>query len=162
VFWHLERYASLAAAEHAKTQHGVVIESLGKIWLATIERQTWHPSEPGKHIARIGPIPIEHGRDYSAMFMEAVMTPGMKSAVHTHSGPEAWYTEAGRTCLETPQGKIVGTRGSTHTVVPAGPAMQLTATGKEERRGITLILHDSSQPPTAMEHNWKPKGLCGQ
>src|SRR5712664_687350 len=32
--------------------------------------------------------------------MEAVLRPGMKSLVHRHSGPEAWYTLAGETCLE--------------------------------------------------------------
>ena len=32
----------------------------------------------------------------------------MKSAVHRHSGPEAWYTVSGETCLETPDGTQVG------------------------------------------------------
>ena len=38
--------------------------------------------------------------------------------------------------------------------------MLLTATGTEKRRGLALILHDSSRPATTMEHDWKPKGLC--
>ena len=33
----------------------------------------------------------EPASDYSAQFMEAVFTPGMASAAHVHSGPEAFY-----------------------------------------------------------------------
>jgi hypothetical protein len=38
--------------------------------------------------------------------------------------------------------------------------MLLMATGSEMRRGFALILHDGSQPPTTMIHDWTPKGLC--
>jgi len=41
-----------------------------------------------------------------------------------------------------------------------GLSMYLTATGTEVRRSIVLILHQSSQPPTTMIHDWTPKGLC--
>ena len=36
------------------------------------------------------------------------------------------------------------------------------AIGTTERRGLTLILHDSSEPPTTMVHDaeWVPRGLC--
>lgn len=162
VFWHLDAYPTRATAEQANTSRGVVLESLGKIWVATIEKKDWRSPGGGRRVADIGPIPVQPGTRYSAVFMEAIMNPGMKSAIHTHSGPEAWYTESGAACLETSQGKVVGRPGSTDTIVPQGPAMELTAVGKEERRGITLILHDASKPPTAMEHTWKPKGLCQQ
>ena len=45
-------------------------------------------------------------------------------------------------------------------IVPMGLSMHLTAIGTEERRSIVLILHQSSQPPTTMVHDWMPKGLC--
>jgi len=38
--------------------------------------------------------------------------------------------------------------------------MLLTATGTERRRALTLILHESSKPPTTVKHDWTPKGLC--
>lgn len=38
--------------------------------------------------------------------------------------------------------------------------MLLMALGHELRKGFALILHDSSQPPTTLVHNWTPKGLC--
>lgn len=52
-------------------------------------------------------------------------------------------------------------RGDGHSIiVPGGPPMLLTATGDARRRGVVLILHDSSQPATTMGSDWTPKGLC--
>jgi len=160
VFWELDAYPTRAAADKAKGPGGTVLESLGKTWLLTVEARKQAPGPGGKRVAEIGPIDIKPGLDYSALYMEAIMTPGMTSTVHRHSGPEAWYTMSGETCLETPQGKFVGSPGANSVIVPAGPPMLLTATGKKERRAIVLILHDASQAPTFMEHEWKPKGLC--
>jgi hypothetical protein len=36
----------------------------------------------------------------------------------------------------------------------------LMATGTARRRGVVLILHDSSQPATTMGSDGTPKGLC--
>jgi quercetin dioxygenase-like cupin family protein len=97
---------------------------------------------------------------YSAQYMEAVFTPGMTAPTHRHSGPEAWYTLTGETCLETPEGVMVGRAGGSHVIVPGGPPMHLTATGTETRRAVVLILHDSAQPATTPAQDWTPKGLC--
>jgi len=160
VFWHLDVYPTRSKAEKAKGQRGTVLESLGKVWLLTIEQAEWRPTLKGERIAEIGPLPVSAGEQYSALFMEAILTPGMTSAIHTHSGPEAWYTLAGETCLETPNGKLVGRAGGPPVIVPGGPPMLLTATGTAQRRALTLILHESSKPPTTMVRDWTPKGLC--
>jgi quercetin dioxygenase-like cupin family protein len=97
---------------------------------------------------------------YAAQYLEAIFQPGMKSIVHRHGGPEVWYTATGETCLETPQGKLVGRPGQ-HVIVPGGPRMELTATGTELRRAVVLILYDVTQPASTLVHDWKPKGLCG-
>jgi quercetin dioxygenase-like cupin family protein len=158
-FWHLDVYPTRAAAETAKGSRGTVVESLGKIWLLTIEKAGWRPAR-GEHVAEIGPRPIVLGEQYTAQYMEAIFNPGMTSSIHTHAGPEAWYTVAGETCLETPEGKLVGRAGGEAVIVPGGPPMFLTATGAEQRRALVLILHQSSKPPTTVVHNWTPKGLC--
>src|SRR5262245_1950390 len=159
VFWHLDTYPSRAAAEAAKGPRGTVVESLGKVWLLSIEQASWRVAT-GERVAEIGPLPVTAGTNYSVRYMEAIFTPGMIAPAHTHSGPEAWYTMAGETCLETPLGAQVGRAGGQLVIVPAGQPMHLTATGKEQRRSLVLILHDSSQPPTTMTHAWAPKGLC--
>lgn len=159
-WWQLDVYPTRQAAEAAKGPHSAVFESMGKVWLLTIEHKGWHPAHTGQRVAEIGPLPVSAGKEYSALFMEGIFKPGMTSAIHRHSGPEAWYVIAGEQCLETPQGKMVGRPGAKPVIVPAGPPMLLTGTGTTERRALTLILHDASQPPTTMEHEWKPKGLC--
>ena len=159
VFWHLTTFPSRAAAEAAKGPQGTVVESFGKVWLLAIGQSGWRASG-GSHVAKIGPLPMATGPSYTAQYMEAVFRPGMKTRVHSHSGPEAWYTLAGETCLETPSGRMVGRAGGRYVIVPGGPPMELTATGTETRRALVLILHDSAQPATTLTSDWMPKGLC--
>lgn len=159
IFWHLDTYETRAEADAAKGPRGTVVESLGKVWLLTIDVAGWRASG-GARVAEIGPLPVNAEVKYSAQYMEAIFAPGMTAPAHTHSGPEAWYTLTGETCLETPTTKMIGRAGGSHVIVPGGPPMHLTATGTETRRALVLILHDSSQPATTPEHEWKPKGLC--
>jgi hypothetical protein len=88
VFWHLDSYPSLTAANAAKGRGGTVVESPGRFWLFTIAERGWRSSS-GEHVADVGPLPVRHGVSYSATYMEAIFTPGMTSSTHTHSGPEA-------------------------------------------------------------------------
>ena len=81
VFWYLDGYSTRAAAQMDKGPHGIVIESLGKIWLMTIEGDSWRPPR-GNRIARIGPLTITENEKYSAQYMEAVFTRGMTAPEH--------------------------------------------------------------------------------
>lgn len=159
IYWHLDTYQTRAEADAAKGPRGTVVESLGRIWLVTIDVAGWRPSG-GERVSEIGPLPVSAEAKYSAQYMEAIFTPGMTAPTHRPPGPEAWYTLAGETCLETPEGKMVGRAGGPPVIVPGGPPMHLTATGSETRRALVLILHDSTQPPTTPAHDWTPKGLC--
>ena len=158
-YWHLDVYSSEIEAESARVTGSAVVKSLGKTWLLTIADSEWRAAG-GEHIAKIGPLPISAGQIHSAQYMEAIFTPGMEAPAHTHAGPEAWYTLAGETCLETPSGKQIGRAGGPPVIVPGGPPMHLTATGTEVRRALVLILHDANNAPTTPHHEWTPKGLC--
>jgi quercetin dioxygenase-like cupin family protein len=159
VFWHISRFPSREAAMKARPPHGTVIDAFDSVWLMNVAGRRWRASG-GKDVATIGPLPIKAGTAYSALYMEATMRPGMKSAIHRHSGPEAWYTLSGQTCLETPNGTSTGGAGGPPVIIPGNLPMELTATGKELRRSLVLILHDSRKPPTTMEHQWAPRGEC--
>jgi len=159
IFWHLDTFPTRADAEAARGSRGTVLESLGKIWLLTIDAAGWHPST-GTRVAEIGPLPVTANVTYSAQYMEAIFTPGMTAPAHRHAGPEAWYTLTGETCLETPDGKMIGRAGGSFVIVPGGPPMHLTATGTVVRRALVLVLHDSTQPATTPAPDWTPKGLC--
>ena len=162
VFWHLDTYSTRDAAEADKGKRGVVFESLDRVWLMTIEDEHWH-SAHGTRIAEIGPLAIIGGVEYSAQYMEAVFTPGMTAPAHLHSGPEAWYTLAGETCLETSDGLVhIGRAGGPAVIVASGLSMHLTATGTEQRQALVLILHETSKAATSSVHDWVPKGLCKQ
>jgi quercetin dioxygenase-like cupin family protein len=160
MFWHLDEYATRAAADADKGPRSTVVEALGKVWLMTIEDEEWRPVH-GTHVSEVGPLTIVAGEEYSTQYMEAIFTPGMTAPAHIHSGPEAWYTLAGETCVETSDGGTqTGRAGRPPVIVPMGLSMHLTATGTEQRRSLVLILHKSSEPVTTMVHDWTPKGLC--
>jgi quercetin dioxygenase-like cupin family protein len=162
VFWHLDAYPARPAAEADKGPRGSVIDALGRVWLMTIDEEKWR-SPHGTRIAEIGPLVISEKRQYSAQYMEAIFTPGMTAPAHVHSGPEAWHTMAGETCLETSDGRVqIGRPGGPAVIVPMGLSMHLTATGKEQRRALVLILHESDKAATTQIANWTPKGLCNQ
>lgn len=158
VFWHLDAYPTRTAAETDKGARATIVESLGKMWLMTIEDEKWR-SLHGNRIAEIGPLAVLSGEKYSAQYMEAIFTPGMTAPAHVHSGPEAWYTLRGN--LSGDIGWAGPNRpGGPPVIVPMGLSMHLTATGTQQRRALVLILHQSSMPPTTPVHDWTPKGLC--
>jgi quercetin dioxygenase-like cupin family protein len=159
-YWHIDTYPSEVAAMSAKGPRGSVLQAFGKVWLLTIDDAPKWSARGGEHVADIGPLPIRAGGEYAAQYMQAIFEPGMTAPSHHHSGPEAWYTIAGETCLETPDGKMIGKAGGPPVIVQGGPPMHLTATGTEQRRAMVLILHDASQPATSPAHDWSPKGLC--
>ena len=160
VFWHLDKFSTLAFAEKLKELGETVVQALGKVWLLTIAKAGWRP-KGGERVAEIGPLPVDAGTKYVAQYMEAIMNPGMETRLHRHPGPEAWYTEGGETCLETPEGKQVGKKGVS-VIVPGDQPMRLSVTGTEQRRSLVLVLHDASQPWMTMASDWTAKGLCGK
>ena len=158
VYWTIDAYPSRISAEQGKTGNGTIVDALGKSWLLSVGPRLDAPLR-GSRITQIGPLPIQPGEAYTAQYMEAVLPPGAVSRTHLHSGPEAFYTETGESCLETPSGKQVGSKGK-DIIIPEGTPMELVSTGKDMRRGLVLVLHASSQPATTVVQNWKSKGLC--
>lgn len=158
VFWTIDVFPTRELAEHAKGSDGTVVASLGKVWLLTVGNKP-ELNSSARRVTQIGPLVLEAGRSYSAQFMEATLQPGMVSKTHLHSGIEAFYTDSGETCLETPDGMQIGKSG-VDIVVPEGVPMELTAIGTEARRGLILVLHDASKPPTTLVDSWKSKKLC--
>ena len=158
VFWTLDTYPTQESAEQAGTANSAVVQALNKFWLFTIGEKPAPPTK-GIRITQIGPLPVKPEEAYSAQLMEGILSPGAVSRTHIHSGPEAFYTEAGESCLETPQGKQIG-RPGTSIIVPEGLPMELVASGVEARRGIVLVLHSSARPATTMVMDWKSKNLC--
>jgi quercetin dioxygenase-like cupin family protein len=161
LFWHLSTYPSRTAAEAEKVPGATVVEALDKVWVFTIA-PAGARTPAGTRVAEIGPLAVKAGTSYTAQYMEAIFPPGAQTRPHTHPGPEAWYHEAGGVCLETPEGRAFGRAGDNGFIVPADLPMQLTVGGKEQRRSLVLILHESGKPPSGFNTNWMPKGLCNE
>lgn len=161
LFWHLSTYPNRAAAEADKVPGATVMEALDKTWLFTIA-SAGARRPGGTRVADIGPLVVKSGTKYTAQYMEAIFPPGARTRPHTHPGPEAWYHEAGGVCLETPEGRAFGRAGDNGFVVPADVPMELTVVGKEQRRSLVLILHETGKPASGFDHNWVAKGLCNE
>lgn len=159
LYWHIDSFPTLAAAEAARSGRATAVSSLGTAWLFTLADSAWH-STAGHHVAVIGPVPVVAADSLAAVYMEGVFEPGMKSVVHRHAGAEAWYTLEGAQCLETPQGKLEQRAGEPGMMVPAGVPMMLVGTGTTVRRSLVLILQDASQPRSTPAMDWAPAGLC--
>jgi quercetin dioxygenase-like cupin family protein len=158
VYWTLDVYPSKEGAMKANLNNGVVVQALDKIWLLSVGQPPALASD-GKRIRQIGPLPVKVDENYTAQFMEGILEPGTVSRTHVHAGPEAFYTEAGETCLETPAGRQIGRNGA-DIVIAEGTPMELVVSGTQTRRGIVMVLHSSDKPPTTVIADWKSKGLC--
>ena len=159
LYWHIDSFPTLAAAEAARSGRATAVSSLGTAWLFTLADSAWHTTA-GHHVAIIGPVPVIAADSLAAVYMEGVFEPGMKTVVHRHAGAEAWYTLSGAQCLETPHGKLVQRAGEPGMIVPAGVPMMLVGTGSTVRRSLVLILQDASQPRSTPAMDWVPAGLC--
>ena len=170
LYWHIYSYPTPTAANAARVQRGTVAEAFGKHWLYTIAEEQWHPTA-GEKVAVIGPLDVVTDKPYTARYMEAVFPPDFETGLvgHRHPGPEAWYVLTGSQCLETPNGLIMASAGSS-AMVPEGWPMRISAVGAETRRALVLILHRSGEPvsmnvddprsPGAPHSHWIPQGLC--
>lgn len=158
MFWTLDVCPDRESAQAASGPRSTVLTALDRVWLFSVGDRPPLPSK-GKRITQIGPLPIKANEEYTAQYRESIMKPGAVSRTHVHSGPEAFYTEAGETCLETPSGKQVS-KPHHDVIVPEGEPMELVATGVEDRRGLVLVLHSSSKPHTTVVTDWHSTGQC--
>ena len=146
LFWHIDKFDSLAAARAAVGPASVAFETAGASWLMTIESKT-SDHHGGHHVTEVGPLPLPPASKYSLQVLSAVFSPGMYSLVHHHSGVEAVYVLEGEACYETPTRAAKLHKGET-LAMPAGTPMRAVVTGSTLRHVLTVIVHDASQPPT--------------
>src|SRR4051794_33940548 len=64
LFWHIDEFPTRSAAEAARQARGTVGEAHGRAWLLTVAGADWKPAS-GKRVARVGPLPVTAGREYT-------------------------------------------------------------------------------------------------
>jgi quercetin dioxygenase-like cupin family protein len=159
VYWHVYEFSSQADAERARDSQSAIVPAYGRTWLmAVTTAQNWSPSG-GRRVAIVGPLQPLSSAPHSASYMEATFTPGMRSRIHTHPGPEAWIVLEGEQCLETPEGNIRVKAGES-MMVRGGIPMALFGTGQGVRRALVVIVHPTGERLGKTHSGWQPTGSC--
>ena len=157
LYWHVREYPTLAAAstEAAKHRWAAVATAHSRYWLYLLGAAAV-PATGGVERAVIGPLTVP-ASPAVAHFSEAIFPPGMRTRVHSHPGPEAFYVVEGEQCMETPFDKRKIEAGGTY-VVPSGIHLRAAPKG---RRNLVLIIAPKGVPfvvPGA--GGWTPTDFC--
>jgi quercetin dioxygenase-like cupin family protein len=158
-WWHIDEFPNIEPAKKAATAQGYARVIFGRALVQTVNDKADWAAPGGRHLATVGPLPMEGRVTRAARFMEATFTEGMTAIAHRHSGPEAWYVFEGAQCLESPKGATV-VRAGESTWIEEGPSMHLSHFGEGVRKSLVLIVHRSELSSQTVTPEWKPKGLC--
>jgi len=158
LYWHVYEFQSVETAQRAGDEHSRIIEAYGRVWLEAVADNQWR-APGGRHVATVGPMQPLSSLPQTASFMEATFTPGMRSRIHTHPGPEAWVVLEGEQCLETPEGRIRVGAGES-MMVRGGVPMALYGTGNGIRRALVLIIHPTGAALGTTYDGWQPTEAC--
>lgn len=144
LYWHVENFGSLDAAQAAAGDHSLAAEFDGKAWLFTLADRN-STGMGGTPVASIGPVPRIDSDGFLLRINNAVAPVGAVTTVHTHPGPEAFLILSGQLTQYTPYGKHVLNAGATMPGVP-DQAMEIHSTGDEELRELIMFVVDPSRP----------------
>jgi quercetin dioxygenase-like cupin family protein len=156
LYWHIVGSGSEAAAAAMAEPYAwtTVVEAHDRWWLYVLSESRTLPALPRHDV--VGPLIVQAGKPTIARFMESWFTPGMRTRVHTHSGPEAFYVIYGQQCTETP-GERRRTNSGQSYVVAGGPHLQAAPQG---RRSLVLILAPSGEPWMRLSNKWSGTDFC--
>ena len=156
LYWHIHQFDDEGVARHEAARHGssTVVRAHDRVWLYVIGGQD-ERVEGGRRVAVIGPLDTPAGQPVKARFMESWFPPGMRTRVHAHPGPEAFYVVDGVQCVETPADRRKIAAGASYIV--SGPHIQAAPTG---RRNLVIILVPAGAPWMALDAGWTPSDFC--
>ena len=156
LYWHI--FPAPSAAEARRLARGradaTVVEAHGRWWAYLLSAEKVISSLPPHHVA--GPFHISPSKPVTARFMESWFPPGMRTRVHSHSGPEAFYVVDGEQCTESPTDKHVIRAGESY-IVPGGAHLQAAPKG---RRSVVLILAAEGEPWMRLTDDWSGTDFC--
>lgn len=145
LFWRVETYPTLAAAQAAAGPMSLAAEFEGNAWLFTLG-PAGGSSAGGTRMVEIGPLPTVKAPEYLLRINHASGPPGSITPVHTHPGSEAVYVLAGEESFRTPHGvKRIGAGQAEAGHDPDTP-MQASSTGSEDLRALIMFVVDATRP----------------
>ena len=145
LFWRIETFPTLEAAEAAAGSWGLAAEAGGKVWLFTLGLEGGE-TPSGTLVAEVGPLSEVVAPNYLLRVNEANAVPGGSTKAHTHPGAEAFYVLAGEVSIRTPEG--VMTVGAEQAMVghTPGTIMQLYTSGSTDLHQLVMFVVDATQP----------------
>jgi len=145
LFWRVESFATLARAQAAAGQLGLVAESGGKVWLFTLG-PAGGSSDGGTKMAEIGPLTPIAAPVYLLRVNEARGPSGSITPVHSHPGAEAAYVLEGEQTFRTPHGMKRVAAGKAEAGHAAGTPMQVSSSGSVDLHALVMFVVDATKP----------------
>ena len=145
LYWRLENFPTLTQAQDAAGPTSLAAEVAGKVWLFTLGPKDG--STPGgTKVVEIGPVPPVSASEYLLRVNRAGGAPGVKTAIHTHPGPEAFYVLAGKLGQKTPQGVSYVEAGATMVGHGADTPMEVFNAGTSDLDELAIFVVDANRP----------------
>jgi quercetin dioxygenase-like cupin family protein len=156
LYWHIvpEPTERRARADADSRPWSAPVLAHGRWWLYVLSANQQEPELAPHHVA--GPFNIKPGSPVVARFMESWFPPGMRTRVHSHSGPEAFYVIEGEQCTATPAEQRTIVAGQSY-IVAGGAHLQAAPKG---RRSVVLILASPGQPWMRLSDDWEGTNYC--
>ena len=146
LYWQIERFASLPAAQAAAGPYGLAVESRGSAWLFRLGAADLPKTAGGEPVASVGPVPRFPAAEYLLRINEATGAPGSVTAVHTHPGSEAFFVLSGEQSIRTPGGVLRVSSGRSETGHGADVPMQVSSSGATDLHALVMFVVDAGRP----------------
>jgi quercetin dioxygenase-like cupin family protein len=145
LYWRVETYPTLSAAEAATGPTTLVAEADGKVWLFTLGPKG--NAGPGAtKVAEIGPVPEIRAPEYLLRINRASGPPGAKTPPHTHPGSESFYVLGGQLSQKTTNGSIHLNADQGMTGQEPGTVMQVSSSGTSDLTALVMFVVDATKP----------------
>ncbi|MER9022368.1 cupin domain-containing protein [Mesorhizobium sp. M0815] len=145
LYWRLDNLPTLAQAQSAAGPTSLAAEIAGKVWLFTLGPKDGSTTG-GTKVVEIGPIPPISASEYLLRVNRAGGAPGVKTKIHTHSGPEAFYVLAGKVGQRTPHGVAYAEAGTAMIGHGANTPMEVFNAGTTDLDELAIFVVDANQP----------------
>jgi hypothetical protein len=145
LYWRVETFPSLAAAQAAAGPTALAADIRGKVWLFTLGPKGGSTAG-GSKVSEIGPVPAIAAPEYLLRINHASGPPGAKTKVHTHPGSEAFFVLAGKLGQRTPHGVAHAEAGQAMNGHGADTAMEVFSAGTTDLDQLVMFVVDATRP----------------
>jgi hypothetical protein len=145
LYWRLENFPTLAQAQSAAGPTSLAAEVAGKVWLFTLGPKDGSTTG-GTKVVEIGPLPPISASEYLLRVNRAGGSPGVKTPIHTHPGPEAFYVLAGKLGQRTSHGVTYAEAGTAMIGHGANTPMEVFSAGTTDLDELAIFVVDANQP----------------